>query len=195
MSCGVHNPEPGVTGGAGIDVYVSHPFPHTPIQRDFIQRPHSVLVARGLAPRTTSDVETLQTSSLAAIKSQILESHGLLVVAFRKVWVERGTIRPDSEDPALPAMEISRSWLTSPYCQIEPAMAYQRSLPILVLREPGILLEGFLDRAADVFKAPEIDLLKDSADYFRSEAWGQTLDEWEKLVRCRLAAPTHIPSQ
>jgi len=189
MNPGLDNPRPPATGCAAIEVYVSHPFPHQLVQRDFIGCLQRELIARGLAPYTISAVESVEGPPLAAIRSRIIESYGLIVVAFRRMWVERGMIRKNSENPALPAVEVSRSWLTSSYCQIEPAMAYQMSLPILVLREHGIRPEGFLDHAADVLKAPEIDLRESPFHYFRSDGWASILGEWEALVRHSYSGP------
>ena len=114
MSSALYTAELAATRGAGIAVYVSHPIPHQPAQSDFIDSLHRVLMTRGLMPCTISAVDSLQTSLLATIRSRIVESSGLIVVAFRKMWVERGMIRGDSQDAGLSAVEISRSWLTSP---------------------------------------------------------------------------------
>jgi hypothetical protein len=177
--------------GEPVKVYLSHPFPHKRTQCDFIESLRRELAARRFVTCTVTVVEGVETSVFGAIRSRVLESHGLVVVALRKTWVRRGVIRGDSENPALPSADMSRLWLTSPYCQIEPAMAYQLALPIMVLREHGVMPEGFLDNTADVLKAPEIDLLEDSRNYFRSELWTLIMDEWETLVRRHFAqSPT-----
>lgn len=178
--------------GAGIEVYLSHPFPHRERQRAFIVRLQQELIRRGLAPRTVAELSGTQISPLAAIRSRMLESHGLIVVAFRRLFVVRGIVRDDSEDPALPAAEISGSWLTSSYCQIEPAMAYQLFLPLMVLREHGVVPEGFLDGGAEVLNGPEFDLQSYDRGYFGSGPWVRALDRWEALVRLRFSGESGL---
>jgi hypothetical protein len=180
---GILNQESAGIRGSLIEVYVSHPFPHRKEQSDFLDSLRSALAERGLAPCTTSALEDPKASLLSSIRSRIVSSHGLIVVAFRKTWVHQGTIRKDSEIAALPSVEISGSWLTSPYCQIEPAMAYAHSLPIMALLERGVLPEGILTHASDVFRTPEIDLGGSLHDYFHSEEWVQKFSEWEFHVR------------
>jgi len=40
--------------------------------------------------------------------------------------------------------KIKYEWLTSPYYQIEPAMACQANLPIIILREEDVHAKGIL---------------------------------------------------
>ena len=49
-------------------------------------------------------------------------------------------------------------WLTSPWSQIEPAMAYQIGLPVLILREKGVIDEGILERGVLGLYMPQFDL-------------------------------------
>ena len=73
---------------------------------------------------------------LTAIRRLMLESNGLVTIAFRRSLIKQGTGKPIS-DIGEEEYDLSNKWLTSPYCQIEPAMAFQLGLPVLILRERG----------------------------------------------------------
>lgn len=53
----------------------------------------------------------------------MLESNGLVTIAFRRSLIKQGTGKPIS-DIGEEEYDLSNKWLTSPYCQIEPAMAF-----------------------------------------------------------------------
>lgn len=74
----------------------------------------------------------------------MLESNGLVTIAFRRSLIKQGTGKPIS-DIGEEEYDLSNKWLTSPYCQIEPAMAFQLGLPVLILRE-RVIAEGILER-------------------------------------------------
>ena len=82
---------------------------------------------------------------LTAIRRLMLESYGLVTIAFRRSWIETGKGKPKS-DIGEKEYDVSNKWLTSPYCQIEPAMAFQLGLPVLILREKGVIAEGILEK-------------------------------------------------
>jgi hypothetical protein len=65
-----------------------------------------------------------------------------------------------------------RVWQTSPYSQIEPAMAYQLGLRILVLKEKGVLAEGILEIGVTGLYLPELDCAE--LEMFETSEWKQT---------------------
>jgi hypothetical protein len=74
-------------------------------------------------------------------------------------------------------------WLTSPFCHIETAMAYQLGLPILVLVEQGVLRDGVLERGIAGIYVPEFDLDAPLDEYFTHPQWRQLVNQWEGYVR------------
>jgi len=76
----------------------------------------------------------------------MLESNGLITIAFKRALITEARVRADTDLPKMEESKIRNMWLTSPYCQIEPAMAYQLGLPILILRETGIIPEGLFEK-------------------------------------------------
>ena len=112
----------------------------------------------------------------------MLESNGLVAIAFRKSLIKQGIGKPCS-DIGEEEYNLCNKWITSPYCQIEPAMAFQLGLPVLILREKGVVAEGVLEKGVLGLYMPEFDLDCNLDNYFKSEEWVQIMYKWEGYVR------------
>jgi hypothetical protein len=107
----------------------------------------------------------------------------MVTVALRRIQVSEGTAKIRSSDGQLEDRALSDSWFTTPWAQIEPAMAYQLGLPILIFRERGVVAEGLLEHGVVGLYMPEIDLSRDLESYFASPEWTQPMGQWEGRVR------------
>ena len=166
-----------------ISVFLSYPKPCFGRQNQFIDRVRSYLAERGFEPRTLGVTDYDMDSPLTAIRRLMLESNGLITVAFRRTYVEKGTARLRTDVEGLKEMSIDGTWLTTPWSHIEPAMAYQLGLPVLILRERGVLDDGILERGVLGLYLPECDLEKSLDDYFASAEWRGIIGKWEGYVR------------
>lgn len=83
---------------------------------------------------------------LRAIVDAIRDSSALVALAFRRNLIEEGTQRHVDPTGSVSLRSIRSEWLTSSYCHIEVALAYQLQLPLLILEETGVVPEGVLDR-------------------------------------------------
>jgi hypothetical protein len=166
-----------------IPVFLSFPKPHLRVQQDFMDKLTHYLEGRGFAPRTLGVTDYDMDAPLKAIRRLMLESNGLITVALRRTRIISGVLRPDADVDGHSPENISDVWLTSPYCHIEPAMAYQLGLPILIFRERGIAADGLLDRGVTGSFMPEFDLSRPIDAYMSSVAFGDILGKWEGLVR------------
>ena len=126
-------------------------------QQDFVDKISEYLHSRNIAPRTLGVTDYDMNEPLTAIRRLMLESNGLLTIAFRRAFVETGMNKPGS-DIEEESVAINNQWITSPYCQIEPAMAFQIGLPILVLREQGVMADGILEKGVAGIYLPEFNL-------------------------------------
>jgi hypothetical protein len=108
----------------------------------------------------------------------MLESNGLITVAFRRAKVIKGEGKPDTKD----AYALDGQWLTSPYAHIEPAMAFQIGLPVLILREQGVIADGILEKGVIGNYMPEFDLSITETNYLSSDEWNQIIRKWEGHV-------------
>lgn len=165
-----------------ISVFLSYPRPHMKNQQLFIETLTMYLVNHGLEPRTLGITDYDMDAPLKAIRRLMLESNGLLSVAFRRSIIKNGTYKAFS-DMNESSQDLSNTWLTSPYCQIEPAMAFQLGLPVLIFREKGVLADGILEKGVLGIYMPEFDLEQPINEYFKSVEFLQILGRWEGYVR------------
>lgn len=165
-----------------ISVFLSYPQPHMKNQQLFIDKLKEILLKNGIEARTLGVSDYDMEAPLKAIRCLMLESNGLLSIAFRRSIIEKGIYKPDS-DMGKESRTLTNEWLTSPFCQIEPAMAFQIGLPILIFREKGVLEEGILEKGVLGIYMPEFDLDQPIDEYFKSSEFIQIFKKWELCVR------------
>lgn len=166
-----------------IPVFLSYPKPHIFRQTQFIESVQEYLRVRGLEPRTLGVTDYDVDVPLKAIRRLMLESNGMITIAFRRLHISAGASRHGTDMPDVYSQPIQDKWLTSPWCQIEPAMAYQLGLPVLVLREKGVLAEGILEKGIVGTYMPEFSLDEDPHTYLQSNEWSALSGKWEGYVR------------
>jgi len=162
----------------GISVFLSYPKPFNDEQEKFVQSVSDYLVSRGLEPRTLGVTDYDMDSPLKAIRRLMLESNGLITIAFKRAIINNGAGKPSTSQE----YSLDGQWLTSPYSHIEPAMAFQIGLPVLILRENGVIQDGILEKGVLGSYMPEFDLGKAVSDYLKTEEWNQIIRKWEAQV-------------
>lgn len=166
-----------------ISVFLSYPKPCFGRQKAFAEKIYDYLSKRGFVPRTLGVTDYDMDTPLTAIRRLMLESNGLITVAFRRAYVEKGTARLRTDIDTLREEAIDGQWLTTPWAHIEPAMAYQLGLPVLILRESGVLADGILERGVVGLYMPEFNLDASVDDYFQAAEWKGIIGKWEGYVR------------
>lgn len=164
-----------------ISIFLSYPKPFNPEQEQFIETIKQYLENIGFEPRTLGVTDYDMDEPLTAIRRLLLDSNGLLTVAFKRTFIEKGKGKSNS-DTAENDYDLSGKWITSPYCQIEPAMAFQIGLPILILKEEGVIADGVLERGVTGAYLPDFDLKKTDL-YFENNEWQEIIGKWEGFVR------------
>ncbi|MFZ2726680.1 MAG: hypothetical protein WAX77_10550 [Methylococcaceae bacterium] len=159
-------------------IFLSYPKPFNTEQINFINKLKEYLSSRGLEPRTLGVTDYDMDAPLKAIRRLMLESNGLITVAFRRAKITQGIGKPDSED----SYSLNEQWLTSPYAHIEPAMAFQIGLPVLILRESGVIADGVLEKGVIGNYMPEFSLSDVTNNYLISDEWNQIIRKWEGHV-------------
>ncbi|MCM1316471.1 MAG: hypothetical protein NC244_14005 [Alistipes senegalensis] len=165
-----------------ISIFLSYPKPFLKKQEDFIEKITQYLQEREMQPRTLGVTDYDMDAPLTAIRRLMLESNGLITIAFRRNLIKYGIGKPQS-DIGEKEYNLSNKWLTSPYCQIEPSMAFQLGLPVLILREKDVIAEGILEKGVMGAYMPEFDLSGNLDNYFKSKEWIQIIQKWESCVR------------
>src|SRR4029077_3549658 len=77
----------------GISVFLSYPKPCFGRQKAFVEKIGAYLTERGFGPRTLGVTDYDMDAPLTAIRRLMLESNGLLTIAFRRTYVDKGTAR------------------------------------------------------------------------------------------------------
>jgi len=163
-------------------VFLSYPKPFLQSQQLFINELSAYLTEGGFLPRTLGVTDYDVDEPLTAIRRLMLECNGLLTIAFRRSNIITGVGNPSS-DVGASEYQITNRWLTSPWCHIEPAMAFQIGLPILILREKGVIADGILEKGVTGTYLPEFDLSQPAENYLNSKEWKQIIAKWESYVR------------
>jgi hypothetical protein len=126
-------------------IFLSHPTPHLKKQEDFISNLSLLLQHRGLCARTVKLSHCSIEEPLHLIRQAMSECNGLIAVAFKRTLITNGIIKPGCDNGSVTST-INSKWLSSPYSHIEPAMAFQIGLPVLILKEKEIIPEGILEK-------------------------------------------------
>lgn len=166
-----------------IPVFVSFPKPHTKEQQLFIDQLYNMLIEKGLEPRTLGVSDYDLDSPLRAIRRLMIESYGIIGVAFKRTLIKDGAIKAHANIEGITPQPIKEKWITSPFCQIEPAMAFQMGLPIILLREKDVIDDGVFEKGVLGTYLPQFDLYDPNNNYLNSEEWKQMLGKWERQVK------------
>lgn len=175
-----------------IPVFLSYPQPHLKKQEKFIEKVKKYLRSRGLEPITLGVTDYDMEAPLVGIRRLMSQSNGLLTIAFRRTLIKEGIYKPNADMNNIKERSIENEWLTSMYCHIEPAMAFQIGLPILIFRESGVIDDGILEKGVTGLYMPEFNLESTKEDksiddlideYFKKSEWNQVVAKWECCVR------------
>jgi hypothetical protein len=164
-------------------IFLSYPKPCMLEQQEFIEGIRERLDSSGFAPRTLGVTDYDMDAPLKAIRRLMLESNGLITVAFRRAYIHEGTGNYSSTIADRLPYSLNGQWLTTPWAHIEPAMAYQIGLPILILRERGVVEDGILERGVVGTYMPVFDTGGPLDAYFSSPEWSDMIRKWEGQVR------------
>lgn len=166
----------------GVPVFLSHPRPFSDEQQQLVDRVRAYFDERNLEPRTLGVNEYDTEVPLASIRRLMLESNGVLVLALRRYHVDTGAAHLPGSGRKKSTRDISGSWITSPWCQVEAGMGYQLGLPVLVFREEGVLADGVLERGVMASYMPEVTLNGNVDKFFASKEWKQLIQRFEADV-------------
>lgn len=166
------------------------PRPFNAAQAAFAAALDDELKTQGLAPRTLGVTDWDPDAPLTAIRRLMLESNGLISIAFRRSFIEIGQSKPGTDGVA----DLGGRWQTSPWPHIEVAMAFQIGLPILILREAGVIDDGILERGVTGMYLPQFDLDDGKiGDYFQRPEFRQLVTRWVGHVQSVVSAKGEPP--
>jgi hypothetical protein len=128
-------------------VFLSVGSPFNKAQEAFISAIEKYLEANELIPQTVGRTYFSSLQPLKAVDELMRECAGTIILALERSYLTDGLERRDSPKQA----SLNGAKLTTPWNQIEGAMAYVNEHPLLVIVEAGVKGEGLLEHGYDWF--------------------------------------------
>ncbi|MFF0829794.1 hypothetical protein ACFYU8_23240 [Brevibacillus sp. NPDC003359] len=159
-------------------------------QRQFQNRLISEIENALLFPRTLPVSEQYPETILTSIRRLVLSSYGLLAINFRRFLVE---IKQTNVGPP---PSTTPFWEGSVFLQIEPSMAFQYGLPILLIREDdtdatnGIWAGGIAPLNTFIVWDSDNQTVD---EFFNTVQWREVFANWAAQVRNGFYIQTEPP--
>ena len=111
---------------------------------------------------------------LLNVRETLDQCAGIVVVAYPRYLIEKGTERPGCKAEST----LENAHLGTTWTHIESAIAYDRGLPIMILRDKLVKAEGFLEQTYDR-KVQTIDF---DTDFLTTEKFGILMEEFSNQI-------------
>ena len=156
-----------------IPVFLSHPGRLNPVQQQFVDEIIRRIRNFQLFPRTLPISEQYPETPLTNIRRIILSSYGMVSLNLRQREVR--LIQNNLYQPI-----GGTAWEGSPFAQIEPGMAYEYGLPLLLIRETGVEQNGVWSFGIGPFLILEWDSTVPNPieTFFKRNDWKSILENW-----------------
>jgi hypothetical protein len=173
-----------------IPVFLSHPSRLNSVQQLFVDNIILQIKEALLFPRTLPISEQYPETPLTNIRRMILSSYGMVSLNLRQRNVD--FVENNLNQPL-----TGSTWEGSPFAQIEPAMAYQYGLPLLLIRETGVEQNGIWSFGIGPFLILEWDSTASDpiASFFAQNDWKSIFQNWVGQVRNGFYLQTQPPFQ
>lgn len=161
-----------------IDIFVSVGGTATTKQESFVVAVEERLKAEGLIPFTVGRNTFSSDAPLKTITKLMRSCSATVVIALERKYFPIGFDKPGGDKQK----ELKDIKLSTPWNQIEAAMAYSHGHPLLVIVEEGLSYEGLLDEGSEwyVMSLP----IKNSA--LNSKEFNGVLADWKTKIKQRV---------
>lgn len=159
-----------------IPVFLSHPSRLNSKQSDFVENIIMEIRKALLFPRTLPVTEQYPETPLTNIRRMILSSYGF--IALNLAQREGKVLQNNLGQP----IDLT-TWEGSPFAQIEPAMAFQFGLPMLLIRESIVEQTGIWSFGIGPFLLLEWNPNLPLSEFFNSAGWLEIFQNWISQVR------------
>jgi hypothetical protein len=150
-------------------------------QEDFVRAVEDRLRGEGMIPHTVGRNTFSSDAPLKAVTELMKKCSGAVVIALERSFFPSGISKRGGPQQAV----LSEIKLPTPWNQIEAAMAYSVSLPLLVIVEAGLQNEGLLERGYDWY-VQEVSLQPAS---LATAEFNGVLYSWKQKVQERPLDP------
>jgi hypothetical protein len=159
---------------AELDVSVSVGATSTDQQEAFVRAIEERLRSEGIVPHTVGRNTFRSDAPLKAITELMDRCCGTVVIALERNYFATGIDKRGGPKEA----SLADIRLPTPWNQIEAAMAYSRSHPLLVIVESGLRSEGLLERGNDWF----VQWVKPDAAALTTPEFNGILANWKEKI-------------
>jgi hypothetical protein len=181
-----------------IRVFFSAGGPSTEAQKLFISRLKEILQSENIIPVSAPFADRIE-DTLKRIEETMNECSGALILAFERVYVEAGEEFRSGQLPNRMPRKLNGVKVTTVWNQIEAALAELRGIPMLIMFEDGLRVDGFLEHNTWRPLPVNLDPAQLNTEEFRQRllSWKARIEEFQrrkpatKIRRSRLT-PTWV---
>lgn len=161
-----------------IPVFLSHPSRLNAVQQQLVDAIIKEIRKALFFPRTLPMTEQYTETPLTNIRRMILSSYGMVSLNLRQ---RRVVLIENNLNESIGATV----WEGSSFAQIEPAMANQYGLPLLLIREIGVEQNGIWSFGIGPFLILEWDstVPEPIKTFFERNDWRSIFENWISQVR------------
>ena len=156
-------------------VFISIGSPYAEPHREFLDALVDLLRSCAIEPRVLNKTDYSTGNPLQDISRIMRECHGAIVVGYERTYFGSGIEKRKSAQ----AKQLEAVRYTTPWNQIEAAMAFALGLPIIVMMETGLREEGLLEEKYDWY----IERLAISGDAFADKDIRGRITAWCRRVQ------------
>ncbi len=172
-----------------IPVFISRPNPYTHEQAYFLKKIIDVLNKESIENITLEAADYNPYESLSCMNEMIKRCYGMLIIAFGQYYISNGISKKGAVNNLsfFDSIEsdLTNTWITSPFCHIEGALGFHYQIPILIIEQEHIKIEGMLKNGTHAIKGPQFSLKSNLVidQYINSSSLAQVISLWLAKVR------------
>lgn len=171
-----------------IPTFLSHPNRLNAVQQEFVDAIIKQIKKALLFPRTLPLTDQYPETPLTNIRRMMLSSYGFMALNLKQREVN--VIQNNLGQPQQQTL-----WEGSPFAQIEPAMAFQYGLPMLLIREIDVEQNGVWSFGIGPFLILEWNSNEPVDEFFKRNDWKEIFQNWIAEVRTGYYIQTQPPFQ
>jgi hypothetical protein len=159
------------------DIFISHPSPFNVEQQDFLNLLQNYLAQFSLNPVNLGQNNWSYKNPMRPIKNMMKTCKGAVIIGLERQHCFIGYEKEKSDNE----IEFIHRYQSSPWIHIEAGMAYQKGLPLLILKEKKIHAEGILDPISTDYFVFDFELKNQKKKL--SIELRQIIDSWMQVLK------------
>ncbi len=166
------------------DVFLSRPTSLTSTQDEFCEALSRFMEERGFRPRTVGVTDFGNRAPLTTVRTLMLQCAGAVILGLAQIHVTTGVRKQGTVN----ASDVTDVDLPTAWNHLEAGIAFALDLPLLVIREATLSMEGIFDPGIGDHFVHHGEL---TPAWLQSEPFLQPFSEWARDVEGRAASCTN----